>query len=277
MQNDLHNAYPYRYTFIEPNYGDITNNTYEGGTSQHPKDDVSGGENIIANVFNSITQSPLWPNSLLIITYDEHGGFYDSAAPAPNSTVSPNPGDLSGANGFTFTQLGVRVPAVVVSPLITAGPDHTVYDHSSVLATVEKLFGLLPLTARDEAAKDLTHLLPADASAVRTERPPNLDAGRPSPPKPPMTPEILAARAQEPLPESGNLLGFLAVAQKTDIELSSGTLVERAAVVAKVQAIRTRGDADAYIKEVMAKVRAARVAHSAAVRAAFAKPGSKKR
>jgi phospholipase C len=277
MQNDLQNAYPYRYTFIEPNYGNILNNTYEGGSSQHPMDDVSGGENIIANVVNSIAQSPLWPNSLLIITYDEHGGFYDSVAPAPNSTVAPNPGDEPGTNGFTFTQLGVRVPAVIVSPLVTVGPDHTLYDHSSVPATIERLFGLQPLTARDAVANDFMHLLSSDANAVRTERPPNLDAGRPSPPKPPVAAEKLAALAQEPLPESGNLLGVLAVAQKTDIELSSGAPVERAAIVARVQAARTRGDADAYIREVMAKVRAARVSHRAAVRAAVARQGSKKR
>ena len=274
MQSDLQNAYPYRYTFIEPNYGDITNNTYEGGSSQHPMDDVSGGENIIANVLNSISQSPLWPNSLLIITYDEHGGFYDSVIPGP--TVVPNASDQPGTNGFVFNQLGVRVPAVIVSPLIANQVDHTVYDHSSVPATIEKLFGLQPLTARDAAANDFTHLLPSGLGAVRTGRPPHLDAGRPSPPKPPMTAEELAARALEPLPESGNLLGFLAVAQKTDIELSAGTPVERAAIVGRVQTIQTRGDADAYIKEVMAKVSALRVAHAAAVRAALTKKGYKK-
>ena len=119
-------------------------------------------------------------------------------------------------------------------------------------------------------------LLSSGLGAVRTGRPPHLDAGRPSPPKPPMTAEELAARALEPLPESGNLLGFLAVAQKTDIELSAGTPVERAAIVGRVQTIQTRGDADAYIKEVMAKVSALRVAHAAAVRAALTKKGYKK-
>jgi len=273
MQNDLQNGYPYPYTFIEPNYGNITNNTYEGGSSQHPMDDVSGGENIIANVFNWITQSPLWPNSLLIITYDEHGGFYDSVT--PGSTVVPNLSDQPGTNGFIFNQLGVRVPAVIVSPLVTAGVDPTVYDHSSVPATIERLFGLQALTARDKAANDLTHLLAS--GAVRTERPPMLDAGRPSPPKTPMTAEELTALSQEPIPESGNLRGFLAVAQKTEIELSSGTPEERAVIVAKVQAIQTRGDAEAYIGQVMARVRALRVAHAAAVRAELTKESPKKR
>jgi phospholipase C len=273
MQNDLQSAYPYRYTFIEPNYGDITNNTYQGGSSQHPMDDVSGGENIIGNIFNWITHSPVWPNSMLIITYDEHGGFYDSVT--PGSTVVPNPSDLPGTNGFIFNQLGVRVPAVIVSPLVTAGVDTTVYDHSSVLATIERLFGLPALTARDAAANDFTHLLAS--GAARPERPSNLNAGRPIPPKAPMTAEELTAQSQEPIPESGNLRGFLAVAQKTEIELSAGTPVERAAIVAKVQAIQTRADAETYISQVMARVKTLRVANAAAVRAELTKPSPKKR
>ncbi len=273
MEGDLQSGYPYRYTFIEPNYGDITNNTYQNGSSQHPMDDVSGGENLIANVYNWISQSPLWASSLLIITYDEHGGFYDSVIPGP--AIPPNPADQPGANGFVFNQLGVRVPAIIVSPLITVGPDHTPYDHSSVPATIERLFGLSSLTARDAAANDFTHLLSSGADAVRTKNVPHLNAGRPSTPKPPMKPEELAALALEPLPPKGNLLGTLAVVAKTDKELSAGTPAEHAAIEARVATIKTRGDADAYIKEVMAKVQAARAAHAAAVKAELTKPGAK--
>lgn len=273
MQGDLQSAYPYRYTFIEPNYGDVLNNTYEGGSSEHPMDDVSGGENIIGNVFNWITQSPLWPNSMLIITYDEHGGFYDSVT--PGSAIPPDTSDQPGANGFIFNQLGVRVPAVIISPLVTAGVDSTVYDHSSVPATVEQLFGLPSMTARDAAANNFTHLLPS--GAARTERPQTLNAGRTSPPKPPMTAEELTALSQEPIPESGNLIGILAVAQKTDIELSSGTPVERAAIVAKVQTLQTRGDAQTYITQVMARVKALQIANAAAIKAELAKPSPKKK
>jgi phospholipase C len=273
MQNDVQTAYPYRYTFIEPNYGDIANNTYQGGSSQHPMDDVSGGEALLLKVFASIAGSPLWPNSLLIITYDEHGGFYDSVAPGP--AVVPNPSDQPGANGFIFNQLGVRVPTVIVSPLVTAGLDTTVYDHSSVPATVEKLFGLQPLTARDAAANDLTHLL--TSGVARTERPPVLKEVQPSTPRTSMTTEELAARTQEPIPESGNLRGFLAVAQKTEIELSLGSPAERAAIVAKVQTLQTRGDAAAYIEQVMTRVKERRAVHATAVKAALAKESPKKK
>lgn len=277
MQYDLQNPYPYRYTFIEPNYGDTSGNTYQNGSSQHPMDDVSGGENLIANIFKWISQSPLWPNSLLIITYDEHGGFYDSVA--PGSTSPPNSLDDPGANKFAFNVLGVRVPAVVVSPLIANQVDQTVYEHSSVPATIEKLFGLQPLTARDQAANDLTHLLPsgtgAVTDAVRAQSVPQLNAQRPTTPKPPMTQEELTARAAEPLPQKGNLLGFLAAARKADTELTSGTPGERAAIAARVQTIQTRGDAQNYITEVMAKVRAARVARAQAIKADLAKPDPK--
>jgi phospholipase C len=140
--SDLQGPYPYQYTFIEPNYGDITADTYVGGSSQHPMDDVYGGEGLIKAVYEAIRNSPLWSTSLLIVTYDEHGGFYDSVAPP--AATPPNDGSGSTYNqyDFAFDRLGVRVPAIVVSPLIEAGVvDHTVYDHSSVPATMERLFG----------------------------------------------------------------------------------------------------------------------------------------
>ena len=109
-------------------------------------DGIVGGEALIKATYEAIRNSPLWATSLLIITYDEHGGFYDSVETA--GTAIP-PGDSSRSHvnqhGFTFKQYGVRVPAVVVSPLIPKGKvDHTVYDHSSVLATLEELFGFHP-------------------------------------------------------------------------------------------------------------------------------------
>jgi len=116
-------SYPWLYTFIEPNYGDILNGTYEGGTSQHPLDGVAHGEALIKTVYESIRKSPHWNKSLLIVTWDEHGGFYDHVAPP--SAVAPGdagPGSTYNKHGFTFEQLGVRVPAVVVSPWIPQKP-----------------------------------------------------------------------------------------------------------------------------------------------------------
>jgi phospholipase C len=80
--SDLQGPYPYPYTFIEPHYGDVSS-TYAGGSSQHPMDDVYGGEHLLASVYAAIRNSPYWNTSLLIVTYDEHGGFYDSVALLP--------------------------------------------------------------------------------------------------------------------------------------------------------------------------------------------------
>ncbi|CAB3768166.1 alkaline phosphatase family protein [Paraburkholderia humisilvae] len=162
FEADLAQGYSARYTFIEPNYGDIVHQTYEDGSSQHPKDGVARGDQLAARVYNAIRQSPLWNSSLLVILHDEHGGLYDSAR--PGSAPAPNDGASAelNASGFGFDVYGVRVPAIVVSPWVARGVvDHTVYDHSSVLATLERLFDIAPLTERDRRANDLLPLLTA--------------------------------------------------------------------------------------------------------------------
>jgi phospholipase C len=249
---DLQGPYPYQYTFIEPNYGDITANTYVGGSSQHPMDDVYGGEGLIKAVYEAIRNSPLWPTSLLIITYDEHGGFYDHLPPVP--ATPPNDGsgfDLNDTH-FPFDLYGVRVPAIVVSPLIAAGVvDHTVYDHSSVLATVERLFGVPALTQRDGAANDVRDLL--TLTAPRTDCPPTIPGPVAAAPKPLRTDEAQAADDSQPLAECGNVAGFLGAAHKAAYETFATTPEERAQLDAEYAAIRTRGDARAFVARVVAK------------------------
>jgi phospholipase C len=259
--SDLQGDYPYAYTFIEPNYGDVVDENYEGGSSQHPMDGVWGGENLIAKIFAAIRSSPLWEKSLLIITYDEHGGFYDHFAPGSITPPDDNSSSWYNDSGFTFDRAGVRVPTVVVSPWIPAGTvDHTVYDHSSVLATVEKLCHtppLLPLTQRDANANDLVHLLSlasprTDLAPLPLLTPPLVAA------TPVMTPERRAALDLEPLPRSGNLIGFLAVAHKAELELAGRNLQLRAAATEQFKSIRTRGQARAYMYLVKQKIAAAK-------------------
>ena len=170
------------YIFIEPNYGNVlplTPGDFTCGNSQHPLDDVTRGDRLIKQVYETIRNSPHWNESLLLITWDEQGGFFDHVKPP--KTVSP--GDVisdpdNNHNNFDFTQLGIRVPAVVVSPLIPANLiDHSVYDHSSLLATVENLFGLPALTERDRHANTFSHLL--SLSTPRTDAPTSL----PDPPE----------------------------------------------------------------------------------------------
>ena len=141
------------YTFLEPSWG-------AGGNSQHPNYDVALGEKLIYDVYYTLRRSPNWNDTLLLITYDEHGGNYDHVAP-PWGAVPPD--DSVGEFGFDFTRFGVRIPALLISPRI---PDGTVFrarrgtiDHTSVLKTLELRWGLAPLTARDKAAPDLGDVL----------------------------------------------------------------------------------------------------------------------
>ncbi len=254
--SDLMGPYPYPYTFIEPHYGDVTSGTYAGGSSQHPMDDVYGGQNLLANVYAAIRNSPYWNTSLLIITYDEHGGLYDSVQP-PGGATAPgdNPQYGYSLHGFTFQQYGVRAPAIIVSPLIPAGTvSHTLYDHSSVLKTLEELFGPPSLTQRDATANSLTPLL--SLTAPRQDCPTSLQ--NPAPllmaAKPPLTAEERALIDAQPVPQFGNLIGTLGILKKTEIELSAGTPTELAAAQARFNAIQTRGDARAYVASVMEKV-----------------------
>lgn len=141
------------YTFLEPSWG-------ANGNSQHPNYDVALGEQLIHNVYYALRDGPGWDDTLLIITYDEHGGNYDHVPP-PWGAVPPD--DSIGEFSFDFTRFGVRIPALLVSPRIAAG---TVFrakrgtiDHTSVLKTLEVRWDLLPLTARDKAAPDLGDVL----------------------------------------------------------------------------------------------------------------------
>jgi phospholipase C len=256
---DLQGDYPYQYTFIEPNYGDIINNSYEDGSSQHPIDGVAHGEQLIQTVYEAIRNSGVWESSLLIITYDEHGGFYDHFAPpgAEQGVVAPddNSSNKYNESGFTFEQFGVRVPAVIISPWINAQVDHTVYDHSSVLKTIEELFGLQPLTARDTNANNVVHLI---SSTLRTDCPTSLGRPAPEPVRPPVTAAHRMILDRQPLEPRGNHIGFLGIAMKTEHEMSGGTLPERVALMAKVQLIQTRGEARAYIQSVITRAKAAK-------------------
>jgi phospholipase C len=251
FRNDVANLnYPWLYTFIEPNYGDILHGTYEGGTSQHPLDGVAHGEALIKTVYEAIRNSPHWDTSLLIITWDEHGGFYDHIPPL--ATVAPGdtaPNSTYNQYGFTFEQLGVRVPAVVVSPLIPRNTiDHQLYDHASIPATLEAIFEIPGLTKRDEAAHDVTPLLKlTDPRDTPTTLP---DPVFPAAP-------LVAQTAISPgsSVNSRSLPGFLHLAMARDLAMTPDPTAQ-AAIVARVQAIQTRSDAAQYIQQVQGKLRA---------------------
>jgi phospholipase C len=260
---DINSAgYPAQFTLIEPNYGHVATD-YKGGTSQHPLDDVTSGETLIKATYEAIRNSPIWNTSLLIVTWDEHGGFYDHAAPPPAIAPGDAPQFASSNKfGFTFKQYGTRVPAVIISPLIPGNLiDHRVYDHSSVPATVERVCKITPMTQRDAKAN---HLLPlVSLASPRTDTPTTLPSsakpavgelamlesaqGLPAPP---------ATRPQEAVDSDRNMPGFLYVAMRSDLDLSSPG--QRPAILARVSTIQTREEAREYIEEVRTKIHAAR-------------------
>ncbi|WP_200952266.1 alkaline phosphatase family protein [Caulobacter sp. Root655] len=256
--SDLQGPYPYAYTFIEPNYGDVLGGSYVGGSSQHPMDSVAGGEALIKATYEAIRNSPVWERSLLIITYDEHGGFYDSVQPgAATPPGDGSPQDLSiNSGGFLFDWYGVRVPAVIVSPLIPQGAvDLSLYDHASVSATLNALYGVGTMTQRDAGANDVLSLL--SLTAPRTDCPTVLN----NPASLAARPAALATSAEagaQPLPETGNTQGFLQVLAKTDVELARGDPAEVEAIKARLAGITTAAQAEAYAREVVTKANLAR-------------------
>ena len=133
-------------------------------SDQHPPSDIRAGEQLIADIYNAVKDSPAFAETLLIITYDEHGGCYDHVAP-PNGARNPDLNNKPGQDGFLFNRFGLRVPTVLISPYIEAGTiarptGYTPFDHTSVIATVQKCFGLDGhLTARDAAAPELSCVL----------------------------------------------------------------------------------------------------------------------
>ncbi|WNZ60930.1 alkaline phosphatase family protein [Myxococcus sp. MxC21-1] len=253
---DLYQRPVAQYTFIEPRYGDVWDDSYATGNSQHPRDDVLHGEALIKEVYEQIRQSPVWEESLLIVTWDEHGGFYDHVTPPP----APAPGDMRlmppavNKYGFPFDQYGVRVPAVVISPWIPKNViDHRLYDHASVPATVADVFGLPRMTQRDAKANSLLSL------ATLSEPRADCLVALPDPKRtaPPPRQEAKPGKLLEPTDSvtEGHLPGFLHLLLRTDLELSPPE--QREEILARVRAIRTRADAEQYMREVSEKHAAA--------------------
>ncbi len=149
------------FSFIEPRYFTILHPPND----QHPPYVVTLGEQLIADIYNCLRSGPAWPQTLLVILYDEHGGCYDHVPPP----VATPPSSMPTAP-FNFDRYGVRVPAVIVSPYVAQGTvlrasDSVPYDHTSIAATLRKRFPAMgpPLSAREAAAPDLDAVLTLSA------------------------------------------------------------------------------------------------------------------
>jgi len=185
------------YSFLEPRFANSPGGDGQpafSASDQHPDHNVREGEALIQTTFKAIWSNPKLRNStLLVIVYDEHGGTFDHVHPPttinPDGKTWTNDG-VSLDPSFDFTRLGLRVPAVLISPYIPPGViDHRIYDHSSIIATALKL--LLPnvpgvnLTLRDKNANTFE-----DNLTLQLARTDNIDLGAGAKSQPPTAAEL---------------------------------------------------------------------------------------
>jgi phospholipase C len=176
FQSDVASGQLAAFSYIEPEWATYPSRNAPPSTTQtdnqhnfqvendqHPVSNLAVGEKLIYDVYTALrSNQDVWEKSLLIITYDEHGGNYDHVPPETGATP---PDDIVGASGFDFTRFGVRVPAVIVSPLIPAGTIFRAsasgppYDHTSIIATLRARFNLDTLGKRDAVAPHLGPVL----------------------------------------------------------------------------------------------------------------------
>ena len=149
------------YSFIEPRYFADT----DWPNDMHPPHNITYGDQLVATIYHALRNSPCWEKTLLVVLFDEHGGCYDHVLP-PKAVPPAAPRE---GQAFAFDRYGVRIPAVIVSPLIKRGtvlraaPGTQPYDHTSIISTLRRRFGISQaLTQRDEHAPTLEQVLNLD-------------------------------------------------------------------------------------------------------------------
>jgi phospholipase C len=185
----------------------------------HPPSDVSLGQALVLKIYDALASSPNWSRTLFVITYDEHGGFYDHVDPREFEAADDRP---------AMRRYGVRVPALVVSPFVERGVSHVVYDHTSIIKTILMRFCRKPETAarsmgaRVAAANHLGSLLTRAANRPR---------GRASDQKLSALTEQIAAWRRETY--RATTLGETAAAAATDAPMALTDLQSEVVAVAK--------------------------------------------
>jgi len=145
-QGDAANLPPF--CFIEPRYNGQDQN------DDHPAHDIMKAQKLIADVYNALrANAGLWNSTLLVIIYDEHGGFFDHVPPPEGIPQSVPPDDHQ--EEYTFDRLGVRVPALLVSPWADRKVEHTLFDHTSLLKYLTEKWSLGTLGRRTQAANSI--------------------------------------------------------------------------------------------------------------------------
>jgi len=113
-------------SWIDPNFVDVSFTGPAGSNDDHPPSDIKAGQELVLKLYTALVKSPQWSKTMLVVTYDEHGGFYDHVQPPACQDDRP-----------AFRTYGVRVPALVVSPFTErASVSKVLYDHTSIIKTI---------------------------------------------------------------------------------------------------------------------------------------------
>jgi phospholipase C len=128
-------------SWIDPNFVNLriidpTSN------DDHPPSDVRNGQKLVFELYDALAKSPGWKDTLLVITYDEHGGFYDHVPPPPlasDDDARPK-----------YTTYGLRVPALVIGPRVRRMVCHDLFDHTTLISTILHRFGQGPQQGLDQ-------------------------------------------------------------------------------------------------------------------------------
>lgn len=141
-----------------PQFSLVDPESFEG--SEESPQDLAVGEAYMAKVVNAVLSGPKWGNTLMVVTYDEGGGYYDHVAPPRAVRPDAIAPEVTDTYGDLYSYYGFRVPTVVVSPWSRPGAvSSTVYDHTSILKTIETKWNLPALSARDANANSVLDCL----------------------------------------------------------------------------------------------------------------------
>jgi phospholipase C len=225
-----------QYSFVEPPYFD---NGASIAADQHPDHNVQAGDNFVRQVYEAVRSNPdTWHSTLMLVVWDEHGGIFDHVAPP---AVEHTDGFTSTAPPFAFDRYGVRVPAIVISPYISAGKvDNTLYEHASIPATATAQFIGDPMAnapfAREQNANTFLGLL--EAIAPRDDQP-NW-AAQP------------AALAPEAVSRTAAPAAELHLAHVNEVHQALAAVRPDLAAQMDPAAVKTEGDASQFVAKAMA-------------------------
>jgi phospholipase C len=230
------------YAFVEPSYSDHADRTI--ATDQHPDHYVLAGDQFIWDVYRAVrANDDVWRSTLLLIVWDEHGGIFDHVPPPrlPYGDGTAEKPFRSVHPPFAFDQLGVRVGAVVVSPYVDPGVDHTLFEHASIPATVTRQFiGDPRHHAPFMRERNANHLLTLLA---------------PIPPRQDWPPYKAARRLTRHSPSNGPA-SALQVEHAQELHAALAQILPDVAHALDPAVVKTKKDASAFISEAMKTLRA---------------------